>query len=120
MPKTLHLVLVACSVPLLLSSCSGSTAKRAAPTPTPTTSPSATTAALPVATSYVVTAGAGVTDQDLKNALEPIAKLPGVVGVSLIGNHMLRVDLTRDQLKDHGAALFAALRKLGTVSVPSN
>ncbi len=119
MSKTLHLALAACSVPLLLSGCSGSSPTQAAHSPTSGPSPSATSAALPVATSYVVTAGAGVTDKDLKDALTPIAKLPGVVGVSLTGNHQLRVDLTRDPLKDHGAALFAALRKLGSISVPS-
>ena len=73
---------------------------------------------LAIAKAYVVTVGKGVSDKDLSKALTPLAKLPGVTGVSLIGHHQLRVDLASAKLADKGAALFGVLTRLGTISVP--
>lgn len=112
-----RLLLLSLCLPLALTGCSGSSS----PSAHPSASPAAPTdsATLPVSTSYVVTAGPGVSDKDLRAAITPLSKLPGVVGVRQSGPHQLRVDLTNDELRDKGAALFAALHKLGTISVPS-
>ena len=114
--------LLAVCVPIALAGCSGSSSSTNGPTPDrPSASAASPTPFVtpPVATSYVVTADKGTSDADLKAAATPLAKLPGVVGVSLIGRRQLRVDLGNDQLKDNGAALFAALSKLGAISVPN-
>ncbi|MCW2500668.1 MAG: hypothetical protein JWN87_2344 [Frankiales bacterium] len=114
MPLTTRLALLAACVPLVLSGCSDSGAATPSPTPAAPTS----TATLPVALAYVVTAREGVSDQDLKDALGRLAAMEGVVGASLTGPRKLRVDLTTAMLPDSGAAIVAELRKLGTVTVP--
>jgi hypothetical protein len=112
MISTTRTLLVAACLPVLLAGCSGSSADKATETPSAAAShPSASpTGPLPVATSYLVTAGKGVSDDDLKRALTDIAKLPGVRAASLVGQHRLRVDLAFAQPEPQRQAILAAMR----------
>ena len=112
------------SLPLTLTACDNGGDKGAAapssssPTASATQTPSATfSPGYPVASIYIVTARAGVTDKDLRDAVSTIGKQPGVEAVSFIGKHQLRVDMSLVDLVKRGKPVYDALVKLGTVTL---
>jgi hypothetical protein len=120
MTSTKLLVVAALSLPVLLTACSSSDPSTVGPPPSPTVSSTPTSPPpLVVASAYVVKASKTTSDADLKKALTVLAKIPGVVGVSLVGGHQLRVDLANTQLDAKRAEVLAVLRSLGSVSVPT-
>lgn len=134
MPTHHKLLIAALSLPLALGACSGSgdatgtsprspgpagsTAGNPGAGPSlsahPTFSPG-----YPAASIYIVTAGPGVTDQELKEAMTQIAEHEGVNSVSFIaGKHQLRVEMSLVDLVKRGRPVYDDLTKLGTVTTP--
>ncbi len=120
MPTHKNLILIAAlTLPLALTACShvakdgGNPRASASGSASPS---AATTPTFPIATVYQVTAKEGVTDKDLQDAVDKIAKLPGVQAASVNRKlHQVRVDLSAINITKNAPPVYHALEKLGTV-----
>jgi hypothetical protein len=111
--------LVVC-LPLTLSACdSGSESKaRAAPSSSSSTPTASPTPTFPIATYYRVTAKPGVSDDDLKDAVKDVGKLPGVTAASFNPKtHQLEVEVSAINITKNAPRVYEELAKLGTVSI---